>query len=244
VAAVKDWFAKQAAHYDESEGFMFDPAEIARTVDVLAELAGGGRALELAIGTGRVGLPLAQRGVEVHGIELSRAMVDRLRAKPGGADIPVTIGDMAHTRVDGEFGVVFLVFNTISNLTSQQDQVDCFRNAAAHLAPGSCFVIENGVPSLRNLPPGQDAVPFLISPERVGFDTYRPATQQMVSHHIILSGERPEYRAVPFRYVWPSELDLMAQLAGMRLRNRWQDWTGTPFTDDSTRHVSIWEKVS
>jgi SAM-dependent methyltransferase len=239
------WFgAEVAADYDDPDSDMFSATTIDPVVDVLAGLAGNRPALEFAIGTGRIALPLAQRGVEVHGIELSRAMVDRLRAKPGGADIPVTIGDMAHTRVDGEFGVVFLVFNTISNLTSQQDQVDCFRNAAAHLAPGGCFVIENGVPSLRNLPPGQEAVPFLISPERVGFDTYRPATQQMVSHHIILTGERPEYRAVPFRYVWPSELDLMAQLAGMRLRNRWQDWTGTPFTDDSTRHVSIWEKVS
>jgi SAM-dependent methyltransferase len=231
-----------AATYDDPSAEEFDPVVIERTVDVLAGLAGQGRALELAIGTGRIALPLARRGVPVHGIDMSRAMVARLRARPGGDTIGVTIGDFATTRVEGTFSVVYLVFNTIMNLTTQAAQVACFANAAAHLAPGGCFVIEVGLPDLRRLPPGQNAVPFGISPGRWAFDVYDVATQAMSSNYVTMDGDRGEYRSIPFRYVWPSELDLMAQLAGLRLRHRWDGWTGEPFTSESRRHVSVWEK--
>jgi SAM-dependent methyltransferase len=231
-----------AATYDDSSEGMFDPALVAVVADVLAGLAGGGRALELGIGTGRIALPLADRGVPVHGIDLSRAMVARLRAKPGGDAIGVSIGDFATTRVDGTFRVAYLVFNTINNLTTQAAQVDCFRNAAAHLEPGGCFVIEVGVPELRRLPPGQNVVPWHVSPTRWAFDIYDTATQAMSSNYITITGDRSEYRSIPFRYVWPAELDLMAQLAGMRLRDRWEGWTRQPFTSESRQHVSVWEK--
>jgi SAM-dependent methyltransferase len=231
-----------AATYDDSSEGMFDPALVAVVADVLAGLAGGGRALELGIGTGRIALPLADRGVPVHGIDLSRAMVARLRAKPGGDAIGVSIGDFATTRVDGTFRVAYLVFNTINNLTTQAAQVDCFRNAAAHLEPGGCFVIEVGVPELRRLPPGQNVVPWHVSPTRWAFDIYDTATQAMSSNYITITGDRSEYRSIPFRYVWPAELDLMAQLAGMRLRDRWEGWTRRPFTSESRQHVSVWEK--
>jgi SAM-dependent methyltransferase len=231
-----------AATYDDSSEGMFDPALVAVVADVLAGLADGGRALELGIGTGRIALPLAGRGVPVHGIDLSRAMVARLRAKPGGDAIGVSIGDFATTRVDGTFRVAYLVFNTINNLTTQAAQVDCFRNAAAHLEPGGCFVIEVGVPELRRLPPGQNVVPWHVSPTRWAFDIYDTATQAMSSNYITITGDRSEYRSIPFRYVWPAELDLMAQLAGMRLRDRWEGWTRQPFTSESRQHVSVWEK--
>jgi SAM-dependent methyltransferase len=233
------WFDERvAARYDESSGPEFDPAVIARTVDVLAELAGGGRALELAIGTGRIALPLAQRGVRVDGIDISRAMVARI----GNDEIGVTIGDIATTRVDGTFSLVYLVFNTINNLTSQEQQVACFRNAAAHLGPGGAFVIEVGVPDLRRLPPGQAVVPFDVSEEHLGFDEYELVEQGMVSHHFSLVDGTWERASVPFRYVWPSELDLMAQLAGLSLRDRWSDWDRAPFTAESRKHVSVWQK--
>ena len=232
-----------AATYDDSSDGMFDPAFVATVAEVLAGLAGGGRALELGIGTGRVALPLARRGVDVHGIDLSRAMVARLRAKPGGEAIGVTIGDFAATRVDGTFSLVYLVFNTIMNLTSQDAQVACFRTAADHLEPGGCFVIEVGVPDLRRLPPGQSVVPWQVSPERWAFDLYDVATQAMSSNYITVEDGRGEYRSIPFRYVWPAELDLMARLAGMRLRERWGGWTREPFTSESRQHVSVWEKV-
>jgi SAM-dependent methyltransferase len=231
-----------AATYDDSSEGMFDPALVAVVADVLAGLAGGGRALELGIGTGRIALPLADRGVPVHGIDLSRAMVARLRAKPGGDAIGVSIGDFATTRVDGTFRVAYLVFNTINNLTTQAAQVDCFRNAAAHLEPGGCFVIEVGVPELRRLPPGQNVVPWHVSPTRWAFDIYDTATQAMSSNYVTVDGGRGEYRSIPFRYVWPAELDLMAQLAGMRRRDRWEGWTREPFTSESGQHVSVWEK--
>ena len=231
-----------AAAYDDSPGGMFDPAFIESVADVLAGLAGAGRALELGIGTGRIALPLARRGVDVHGIDMSRAMVARLRAKPGGDAIGVAIGDFATTRVDGAFSLVYLVFNTINNLTAQEAQVACFRNAAAHLAPGGCFVIEVGVPGLRRLPPGQTVVPWQVSAQRWAFDIYDPATQAMSSNYITLEGGRGEYRSIPFRYVWPAELDLMAQLAGMRRRDRWEGWARQPFTGESTQHVSVWER--
>ena len=231
-----------AATYDDSSEGMFDPALADTVADVLASLAAGGRALELGIGTGRIALPLARRGVPVHGIDLSRAMVARLRAKPGGDAIGVTIGDFATTRVDGTFSLAYLVFNTIMNLTTQEAQVACFRNVAAHLEPGGCFVIEVGVPELRRLPPGQNVVPFDVSPTRWAFDVYDVATQAMSSNYVKVEGGRGEYRSIPFRYVWPAELDLMAQLAGMRRRDRWEGWTREPFTGESGQHVSVWEK--
>ena len=231
-----------AATYDQDAAERFAPADVDPAVGLLAGLAGRGRALELGIGTGRIALPLAGRGVPVHGIDLSRAMVARLRAKPGGDAVGVTIGDFAATRVDGTFTVVYLVFNTINNLTTQDAQVDCFRNAAAHLEPGGCFVIEVGVPELRRLPPGQNAVPFRISPEQWAFDIYDTTTQAMSSNYVTVTGGRCEYSSTPFRYVWPSELDLMARLAGLRLRDRWQGWSREPFTSDSRQHVSVWEK--
>ncbi|QGN32869.1 bifunctional 2-polyprenyl-6-hydroxyphenol methylase/3-demethylubiquinol 3-O-methyltransferase UbiG [Microlunatus sp. Gsoil 973] len=235
--------ADVAAGYDDPESPMFQAAQIAPAVERLAELAGDGRALEFAIGTGRIALPLAERGVPVEGIELSRAMVDQLRTKAGGQDIEVAIGDMTSAVVPGEFALVYLVFNTIMNLTSQRAQTDCFRNAARHLRPGGRFVIEVMVPDLRRLPPGQDAVPFDVSERHLGFDTYDTATQEMTSHHITFVEGRPRYAAVPFRYAWPAELDLMAELAGMGLENRWATWSGEPFTGESRSHVSVWQKA-
>jgi SAM-dependent methyltransferase len=233
-----------AASYDQSGEIsgMFDPAVVDPVVDLLVELAAGGRALELGIGTGRIALPLAQRGVPVHGIELSQAMAARLRAKPGGDEIGVTIGDFATTTVDGTFSVAYLVFNTIMNLTTQAEQVACFRNVAAHLAPGGCFVIELGVPDLQRLPPGETVRPFHVSETRWGFDEYDVANQGLISHHLELVDGRAERTSVPFRYAWPAELDLMAQLAGMSLRDRWAGWKREPFTSDSRMHVSVWEK--
>ena len=236
-----------AARYDDDEdevGGVFDPAVVGPAVDFLAELAGSGRALELGIGTGRIALPLAQRGVTVHGIDLSNAMVARLRAKPGGEDIGVTIGDFATTTVEGTFSVAYLVFNTIMNLTTQDAQVACFRNVAAHLEPGGCFVIEVGVPSLRLLPPGQTIRAFHMSETKWGIDEFDVARQGLVSHHLTFVDGRAERNSVPFRYVWPAELDLMAQLAGMGLRERWSGWKREPFTSESGDHVSVWEKPS
>lgn len=231
-----------AARYDESSAEMFDPALVETTVDVLAELAGAGRALELGVGTGRIAVPLTRRGVPVHGIDMSRAMVARLRAKPGGEAIEVTIGDFATTRVAGTFSLAYLVFNTIGNLTTQAAQVACFQNVAAHLEPGGRFVIEVGVPELRRLPPGQNVVMFHVSPTQWAFDSYDVATQAMSSNYVEVVDGRGRFRSIPFRYVWPAELDLMAQLAGLRLRDRWDGWTKEPFTGESRRHVSVWEK--
>jgi SAM-dependent methyltransferase len=223
---------------------MFDPAVVNPTVDFLAQLAGDGPALELGIGTGRIALPLRERGVAVHGIDLSEAMVARLRAKPGGGEIPVTMGDFATARVDHTFTLAYLVYNTINNLTTQDEQVECFVNVARHLRPGGCFVIEVGVPSLQRLPPGETVRAFTLTPDRLGFDEYDVVNQGLVSHHYWR--EDGEFRQVsmPFRYVWPAELDLMARIAGMRLRERWSDWNRAPFTAESPKHVSVWEKTS
>jgi SAM-dependent methyltransferase len=231
-----------AARYDESSADMFDPAVVDPVVDLLAELAGRGRALELGIGTGRIGLPLTQRGVPVHGIELSKAMAARLHAKPGAEDIGVTIGDFATTRVDGTFSLAYLVFNTIGNLTTQAAQVACFRNVAAHLEPGGCFVIEVGVPELQRLPPGDTFRVFHASETHWGVDEYDVASQGLVSHHFQVVDGRIELTSLPFRYVWPAELDLMAELARMTLRDRWSGWRREPFTSESRQHVSVWEK--
>lgn len=243
VTDKEDFFGERiAATYDERSDDMFAPDLVGTTADFLAELAGGGRALELGIGTGRIALPLARRGVPVHGIDLSRAMVERLRAKPGGESIGVTIGDFTGTKVDGTFTLAYLVFNTIMNLTTQADQVACFRNVADHLAPGGAFVIEVIVPELRRLPAGQRIVPFHTSATRWAYDDYDVATQSVSSNYVDLADGRGEYRSIPFRYVWPAELDLMAQLAGMALRERYEDWDRTPFGNESGRHVSVWEK--
>jgi SAM-dependent methyltransferase len=240
----EDHFGERVAdRYDESAADMFDPAVVDPVVDFLAELAGDGAALELGIGTGRIALPLAQRGVRVHGIDLAEAMVAKLREKPGAEQIGVTIGDFATTTVDGTFSVAYLVFNTIMNLTTQDEQVACFQNVAAHLEPGGCFVIEVGVPALRYLPPGETVTPIGVSEVYVGVDEYDVADQGLISHHFDLSKDGTYERfSVPFRYVWPSELDLMARLAGMKLRERWSDWNREPFTSESTKHVSVWEK--
>lgn len=233
---------KVAVGYDDPSDYMNQPAAIDPAVSLLAELAGDGPALELAIGTGRIGLPLSQRGVPVGGIELSRAMAARLRAKPGGEAIAVTIGDMATTRVDGTFSLVYLVFNTINNLTTQQAQVACFRNAAEHLAPGGCFVIETAIPPLRHLPPGQNILGSRASSRGIVSYSYDFATQRYNGHYTEFTDGTGEYRTIAFRYVWPSELDLMAQLAGLRLRDRWADWNREPFTTDSRSHISVWAK--
>jgi SAM-dependent methyltransferase len=231
-----------AATYDESAADMFDPAVVDPVVDFLAGLAGSGRALELGIGTGRIALPLAKRGVPVHGVELSRAMAVRLHAKPGGEEIGVTIGDFSTTTVEGTFAVAYVVFNTIGNLTTQAAQVACFQNVAAHLEPGGCFVIEVGVPELRRLPPGDTMRVFDAGETHWGIDEYDVVTQRLTSHHFDLVDGRFELVSMPFRYVWPAELDLMAELAGMALRERWAGWKREPFTNDSRKHVSVWEK--
>lgn len=230
-----------AARYDESSSEMFAREAVEPAVDFLAALAGDGRALELGIGTGRIALPLAGRGVEVHGIDLSQAMVARLREKLGGEAIPVAIGDFATTRVDGAFSLAYLVFNTINNLTTQAEQVACFRNVAAHLEPGGRFVIEVGVPELRRLPPGETMHVFDASEGHWGIDEYDLVNQGLVSHHFSVVDGAIERVSMPFRYVWPSELDLMAELAGMRLRERWSGWKREPFTGESRKHVSVWE---
>jgi SAM-dependent methyltransferase len=212
-------------------------------VDVLAELADGGAVLEFAVGTGRVALPLAARGVSVSGIELSPAMADRLRAKDRDNRVDVTMGDMTTTRIEGSFRLVYLVFNTIGNVMTQERQVACFVNAAAHLEPGGCFLVEVGVPDLRRLPPGDDARVFSHAPGYVGYDRYTDlVAQQAVSHHFFARSSDVRELTTPFRFVWPSELDLMAKLAGLTLHRRWAGWDRTPFTGDSTSHVSIWVK--
>jgi SAM-dependent methyltransferase len=240
---MHDYFGEEvAARYDESSAEMFDPAVVDPAVDFLAALAGEGRALELGIGTGRIALPLAARGVAVHGIELSEAMAARLRAKPGAEAVGVTLGDFATTRVDGTFAVAYLVFNTISNLTTQDQQVACFANVAAHLEPGGAFVIEVGVPELQRLPAGETFRPFDVGEDRLGFDEYDVANQGLISHHLRIVDGRAIRNSIPFRYAWPAEFDLMARLAGMSLRERWSDWRREPFTSESRKHVSVWAK--
>lgn len=229
-----------AARYDETIGEWGDPRVVESTVEFLAELSSGGAALELGIGTGRIALPLTARGVRVAGIDLSEAMVTRLRAKPGGDDITVVIGDFATTRVEGAFSLAYVVFNTIMNLRTQQAQVACFENVARHLQSGGCFVLEIMLPELQRLPPGERFLPFDVSPEHLGFDEYDTVQQRLTSHHYYTA--EGAYSTFPGRYVWPAELDLMARLAGMRLRERWGDWTRSPFTAESTKHISVWEK--
>ncbi len=235
------WDAEAAEDYDTPGSGMFAPEVLGPAVDRLAGLAGGGRALEFAIGTGRVAIPLAERGVPVTGIELSQPMIGRLRAKAGEETIPVIAGDMATARAPGECALVYLVYNTISNLLTQAEQVACFRNAARHLTPGGRFVIELGVPELRRLPPGQQAVVWHCGTGYIGLDTYDVLRQHVVSHHFRFDETKTArlYRS-PHRFIWPAELDLMAQLAGFELESRHADWLGTEFTAESRSHVSVY----
>lgn len=236
-------------HFDEwiARGYrtlwpeLYEPALLDAAVDFLAELAGTAPVLELGVGTGRVAVPLSRRGVPVHGIELSEAMVAQLRREAPDDPVQVTIGDFATTSVDGTFGVVYLLRNTITNLTTQEEQVECFRNAARHLGAGGVFVIENYVPELRRLPPGESSHVFTATPEHIGVGEYDVARQIEVSRHWwVVDGELRTFSS-PHRYVWPSELDLMARLAGMTLRERWSDWYRQPFTSESRSHISVWE---
>jgi SAM-dependent methyltransferase len=230
-----------AARYDEWDASA-RPEVVDPIVDFLAERAAGGAALELGVGTGRIALPLSRRGVRVHGIDLSEAMVARLRAKPEADAVGTTIGDFATTRVEGRFSLVYLVINTIMNLTTQDEQVACFANAAAHLEPGGAFVVEVGVPALRRLPPGETVRAFDVSAAHLGFDEFDVAAQGLVSHHYRRVDGGLRVDSVPFRYVWPAELDLMARLAGMTLAERYAGWRGEPFTGESEQHVSVWRR--
>ncbi|RKF25228.1 class I SAM-dependent methyltransferase [Micromonospora globbae] len=239
------WDAEVAESYDTPGTGMFAPDVLGPTVDRLAELADGGRVLEFAIGTGRVAVPLAERGVPVTGIELSQPMIDRLRTKVDEATIPVVVGDMATAVAPGEYTLVYLVFNTISNLLTQDEQVECFRNAARHLVPGGRFVIELWVPELRKLPPGQQAVVWHTEPGYLGLDTYDVLNQQVVSHHVRFDDSRQaRLTRSPHRYIWPAELDLMGRLAGFELESRHADWTGGEFTAESRSHVSVYRLSS
>ncbi|NEA32971.1 class I SAM-dependent methyltransferase [Streptomyces sp. SID13031] len=238
------WDEDTATQYDASSAGMFNPEVLDPTVDFLAGFAGSGAALEFAIGTGRVALPFAARGVAVTGIELSEPMVAQLRQKVDEATMPVVVGDMATTRVAGEFDLVYLVFNSISNLRTQAEQVECFRNASRHLKPGGRFVIELWVPAIRRMPPGQSAVPMTLGDDgHLIFDTYDLATQACTSHHYSHKTDgTTRYGAGNFRYIWPAECDLMAQLAGLEFEARYADWNRTPFTSDSESHISVWQK--
>jgi SAM-dependent methyltransferase len=236
------WNQHEAQSYDASSAHMYAPEILGPTVDFLAQRAGRGPALEFAIGTGRVALPLAARGVPVAGIDLSESMVAELRNKPSGDAIPVWLGDMASTTAPGEFSLVYLVYNAITCLLTQDQQVACFRNAAKHLRPGGRFVIEVFVPDLQRLPPGETARPFHVGQHHLGFDTFDLVNQRLVSHHCWITDGAARTFHSPHRFVWPSELDLMAKLAGLERRERWAGWNQTPFTADSTSHVSVWQK--
>jgi SAM-dependent methyltransferase len=248
-ASTDGWFPESVAADYDTPGGANDAAVVTPAVDVLHDLAAGGPVLEFAVGTGRIAAPLAARGVSVSGIELSRAMAARIPTKPGGAAIDVTIGDMTTTRVPGVFSLVYLVFNTISNVTTQDGQVEVFRNASAHLRTGGLFLIEVGMPSLRRLPPGQDTVPFAVAPDGkgggyVGFDQFDVVTQQFTSNHVTVSADGTgRFRQIPFRYAWPAEMDLMARIAGLEPVYRWADWDRSELTAESTKHVSVWKKA-
>jgi SAM-dependent methyltransferase len=237
------WDEESARRYDDSSAFMFEPDVLDPAVDLLAELAGPGPVLELAIGTGRVAVPLAARGIPVSGIELSQPMTDQLHRKVPAEQVPVVVGDMATARAPGEFTLVFVVWNSLGNVRTQDEQVEVFRNAARHLAPGGRFVVELLVPPLRRLPPGQHAVPFHVGEHHVGFDTLDLVTQQATSHHYTRQPDGTiRHGTSNFRYVWPAELDLMARLAGMERESRWADWRRTPFTGESESAVSVWRR--
>lgn len=239
----QEYFGERvAAVYDERAADMFDPAVTGPAVDLLAELAGDGGALEFAIGTGRIALPLAERGVRVAGVDSSEAMIAQLRAKPGAERIEAVVGDMAATRVEGDYTLVYLVFNTIFNLTTQDGQVACFANAAAHLSPGGRFVIEARVPEIQRLPPGQTVLPWRAEPDGFSAYVYDVVTQRLSARHYFIDGGRIECAPTEMRYAWPAELDLMARIAGMRLEGRYANWRKEPFTALSQGHVSIYQK--
>jgi len=231
-----------AEGYDLGSRDMYEPGVLAATADFLAAMAQGGRALEFGIGTGRVALPLSERGVEVCGIDISEDMIAQLRRKPGSEAIATAVGDFASTVVPGRFSLVYVVYNGISNLLEQSECVEAFRNAAHHLGPSGRFVVELWVPDLRRFPPGAVALPFDVSTSHVGFDTVDIATQRGVSHHYFFNGGQVARFDSPFRYAWPAELDLMAEIAGMRIYERWADWDRSPFTTDSPKHISVWER--
>jgi hypothetical protein len=233
---------REAARYDELEAGMFAAEVVTPIVDTLAALAGSGAALEMGIGTGRIALPLTARGVSVRGIDASAAMVAKLRDKPGGTDIDVVIGDFSSTRVDGTFTLVYLIFNTIFNLKTQDEQVACFQNAADHLMSGGHFVVELGEPELQRLSPGQDVHVYHVDARTMSFDTYDVVTQALTSNHFVVDNGLVSSYSVEGRYAWPSELDLMARLAGMRLTERWSGWKREPFTNLSRSHVSVYRK--
>ncbi len=233
-----------AARFDDISASDFDLEVVDPTVDFLADLADNGRALEFGTGTGRIAIPLAKRGVTVQGIDLSAAMTRRLHAKPGGKNINVEIGDFARTTVEGTFSIVYVVFNTIMNLTTQEAQTNVFRNAAAHLQPGGHFVVEVMIPELQHLPPGETNRTYQFDETRMDFDEYDVANQGLTSHHFRLEGGQWDRWSVPFRYVWPSELDLMAELAGLKPHERWSGWKHEPFTSDSTNLIAVWEKIT
>ena len=238
------WGQEMADVYDATTAVKSAPALLAATVDFLADLAGGGPALELAVGTGRVALPLSARGIEVHGIELSPPMAEQLRAKPGADAVPVTVGDMTTTRVSGTFQLVYIVWNSLMNVTTQDEQVAVFENAAAHLGPGGCFVVELIVPQLRRVPPSEVARVFTLDPDHVGIETFDDTVGQVAwSHHWMTVDGKLVRHSAPYRYVWPAELDLMARVAGLRLRERWADWDRSPFTSDSPSQVAVFEKA-
>jgi trans-aconitate methyltransferase len=243
VGAEEGYFGERvAAFYDQHSASMFDPAVVAPAADLLAALAGDGEALEFAIGTGRIALPLAERGVRVSGIDNSEAMLARLREKPGAERIQALAGDMATTRVDGDFSLVYLVFNTIFNLTTQDGQIACFQNAAAHLSSGGRFVIEARVPELQRLPLGQTVLPWRADPDGMSFYVYDVVTQRLSGQHYYLEDGRVQPSPTEMRYAWPAELDLMARLAGMRLEQRWGGWGREPFTGLSPSHVSVYQR--
>ncbi len=244
MGADEGYFGERiAAAYDEHSAVMFDPAVVEPAVDLLAELAGDGAALEFAIGTGRVAVPLAERGVRVAGIDNSEAMLARLREKPGAEGIEAVAGDMAATRVEGEFSVVYLVFNTIFNLVTQDGQVACFENAAAHLRSGGRFVIEARVPELQRLPLGQTVLPWRADPGGVSYYVYDTVTQRLSGRHYEFVDGRVQPNPIEMRYAWPAELDLMARIAGLRLEHRWANWQREPFTHLSPAHVSVYVKA-
>lgn len=233
-----------AAEYDDPDHEMYRPEVLGPTVAVLADLAGDGSAVEFAIGTGRVALPLAAAGVPVHGLDFSEPMLAELRKKDQAGVVSATLGEMTETRVCDDAALVYLVYNTIMNVRTQRQQVACFRNAAAHLAPGGCFLIENMIPQLHRLPPGETIVPFDVSASHLGFEEYVDLVNQLsISHHFHIDGDRVRTSSPVFRYVWPSELDLMAELAGLTLEARWADWHRSPFTHESPSHVSVWRKA-
>jgi SAM-dependent methyltransferase len=239
------WNRETAEVYDETSASMFKPEVLDPAVDLIAELADGGPVLEFAIGTGRVALPLSARGIDVQGIELSPHMAAELRKKPGADAVPVTIGDMASTRVTGEFKLVYLVWNSIMNLTTLDEQIAVFRNAFEHLGRGGRFVVEVVVPQLRKLPPGEVARVFTQEAEHVGIETFDDLVEQISSsHHWMSAGGRLVHHSAPYRYVWPSELELMGRLAGFYLENRWTDWNRNVFVSESESQVAVFRRAA